>query len=144
MKYLLDTCVISEFTKPQPHSSVIQWLQATPIQFLYLSSLTIGEIQKGISQLDVSIRQQRLQSWLDEDIPLQFKQRILDVDEQTCRLWGQLCGQYGKQGRNLPVIDSLLAATAISRQMVLVTRNEKDFSIIAGLQLLNPWLSISN
>ena len=139
MNYLLDTCVISEFTKPQPNEDVIQLLRMIPIQHLYISVLSIGEIQKGISQLDISARQQRLQIWLDEELTRQFHQRILILDEQDSRLWGQICGQYLRQGRKLPVMDSLLAATAIYNQMTLVTGNEKDFSVIAGLQLLNPW-----
>lgn len=144
MKYLLDTCIISEFTRPQPNSYVIDWLRATPIQHLYISVLTIGEIQKGISQLEISVRQQKLQAWLDDEVSLQFSQRILNIDESDSRLWGQLCGQYAKQGQKLPVMDSLLAATALSKQMVLVTRNEKDFRVIAGLQILNPWLLTKN
>ena len=139
MKYLLDTCVISEFTKSTPEVSVVSWLRSTPIQQLYISVLTLGEIQKGISLLPVSMRRQHLQSWLDFDLVQQFNQRIVEIHPEITLIWGQISAQAMQQGKKLPVIDSLLAATALSEPMTLVTRNIKDFSAIEGLHILNPW-----
>lgn len=138
MRFLLDTCVLSEVVKPEPAPGVTAWLDAADEYALHLSVLTLGEIQKGIAGLPSGQRKQRLQSWLDRDLRDRFSGRILPVTEETATEWGLLAGQAKKIGLAAPVIDTLLAATAREHNLVLVTRNTKDFEPFA-IHLFNPW-----
>jgi len=140
MTYLLDTCLVSELVSPKPHPSVVQWMRSQDYAKLYLSVVTMGEIAKGICKLVPSKRKQRLQRWLDEDLAHQFSGRILGFDIQTMRLWGNLVGQLEQEGRPLPVLDSLIAATALEHSLSLVTRNESDFAGTT-VTIVNPWVS---
>ncbi|NOT62127.1 MAG: type II toxin-antitoxin system VapC family toxin, partial [Acidobacteria bacterium] len=125
MSHLLNTCVISEFKKKQPEQKVVDWLNAQIEESLFLSAVTIGEIQKGISRLPVSTRQAELAIWL-EDLIYRYDQRVLPLDVEVMRQWGQLTSALEKQGRMLPLLDSLIAATALAQKLMLVTRNEDD------------------
>lgn len=138
MRYLLDTCVLSEVVKPSPNSSVIDWLSQVDEFRLFLSVLTLGEIQSGISKLPSGKRQLRLQNWLDGDLSKRFSGRILPITVEIATDWGIQTGIGRAQGIALPVIDSLLAATARHHDLVLVTRNTKDFTA-TRISLLNPW-----
>ena len=137
MNHLLDTCLISEFKKKQPEPKVVAWLDVQLEETLFLSTVTIGEIQKGISRLPVSKRQTELARWL-EDLVYRYDDRILPLDTAVMRQWGQLTGALEKQGRALPLLDSLIAATALTHGLILVTRNEDDFAG-TNVSLLNPW-----
>lgn len=137
MGYLLDTCVLSEFKKKQPEQKVIDWLDAQIEGTLFLSVVTIGEIQKGISRLPASKRRTELETWLGELI-LRYDKRMLPLDTQVMRQWGQLIGTLETQGRNMPLLDSLIAATTLTHNLTLVTRNEDDFAA-ANVTILNPW-----
>ncbi len=139
MNYLLDTCAVSEFTKPKPDVGLLDWLRATPEANLYLSALVLGEIQQGISRLAVSARRQRLQSWLDDDLQPRFAGRVLAADAAVCLLWGDLRTRAAQAGNTLPILDSLMAATALAHGLLLVTRNQADFAAVPGLQVVNPW-----
>jgi predicted nucleic acid-binding protein len=139
VNYLLDTCAVSEFTRAQPDAGLLEWLRATPEANLHLSALTLGEIQQGISRLATSARRQRLQAWLDDDLQPRFASRVLPADAAVCLLWGDLRTRAAQAGHTLPVLDSLIAATALVHRMLLVTRNEADFTAVPGLQVVNPW-----
>jgi len=138
MKYLLDTCVISEIIKAVPNDRVLQWLNAQDELRLYLSVLTIGELQKGISHLDESKRKNVLQSWVDNDLCERFQGRVLPIGVEEALTWGRLQGEATRQGVTLPVIDALIAATAITHNLVIVTRNIQDLAR-CPIQTLNPW-----
>jgi len=138
MTYLLDTCLISELVAKQPNSKVVDWLDSQAPETLYISVITIGEIAKGISMLATSQRKDALAVWLNQ-IPTRFSNRILGIEATTMLLWGELVGQLERQGRSLPVIDSLIAAIALQHSLSLVTRNEDDFAG-TGITILNPWL----
>jgi toxin FitB len=135
LSYLLDTNVISELKRNSPDPDVVAWFSQRPPAMLHLSVLTLGEIRKGIENAGDEKRRQRLIDWLEADLPTFFTGRILPIDEAVADRWGRL---VAAAGRPLPAIDSLLAATAIEYDLVLVTRNAKDF---AGLpvQTFSPW-----
>lgn len=135
--WLVDTNVISELRRRDPDANVRAWFAQRPATELYLSVLTLGEIRKGVEALADSGRRTVLNQWLERELPVFFAARLLPIDSGVAHQWGQLLAEAG---RSLPAIDSLLAATALHHNLVLVTRNLKDF---AGLpvQILNPWES---
>jgi len=139
MSYLLDTCVLSELIKPQPNQNVATWIEKIQESHLYISVITIGEIQKGIAKLDNSKKKQSLQIWLEQDLAARFSGRILSVDTKISQEWGNMQGQAIRTGTTVPVIDSLIAATAKCHNLTLATRNLDDFKNLP-INLINPWL----
>lgn len=136
--FLLDTNVVSELIKPRPEARVAAWIEATEESLFRLSVLTLGEIRKGIDSLpDWSLRS-ALESWLSHDLLVRFAHRILDVDQDVADRWGQIAAKAAATKRSLPVIDGLLAATALHHNLTLVTRNAKDVSL-TGVPVINPW-----
>ncbi len=138
LSYLLDTCVVSEFVKPRPEKNVLEWLNAIDAERVYLSVVTLGEIQRGISNLPQSNRRAELEEWLNEELTAQFAGRILSFDAENFRTWGQMIAPLKQQGRTMSVMDSLIAATAVHHRMTLVTRNVSDFQHVE-LSIFNPW-----
>lgn len=135
MSYLLDTNIISEYTKPKPYQPLLNWMDNIPNDNLYISVLTIGEIRKGIQKISSSLQQEKLRKWLEHEIPNWFEDRILPIDQHIADKWGRLSAQMKKP---IPVIDSLLAATALHHDLILITRNSKDFNYPL-LEIINPW-----
>ncbi len=138
MKYILDTNVISELTKPLPDTNVLDWFKNCNENKMYISSLTLGEIETGIRSLTPGKKQNHLMLWLEE-LQNNFEPRILSVDSVTALRWGEIRGNLRQKGITIPVIDGLIAATAITNNAVLVTRNIKDFNF-PGIEMINPWL----
>ncbi len=103
-----------------------------------LSVLTLGEIRKGIDSLRDRSRRAALESWLNHDLMVRFAHRILDVDQGVADRWGQIAAKAATAKRLLPVIDGLLAATAIHHNLTMVTRNAKDVAT-TGVPAINPW-----
>jgi predicted nucleic acid-binding protein len=136
--YLLDTVAISEAVKSIKNSGYINWLNSTDDSRLYVSCLTLGEIQKGISLSNNAELRQKLEDYLD-GLYEAFTGRILEVNVQDSALWGKLTAKAQKSGKTPPVIDSLLASQSIRNHMALVTRNVKDFEQFTELDVLNPW-----
>lgn len=135
MSYLIDTNVLSELRRKSPDPGVVAWFsQRHPIK-LHLSDLTLGEIRKGIEGIVDDKRRQLLLDWLETDLRNFFAGRILNVDEAVADRWGLLVAMAG---RPLPAIDSLFAATALQHDLILVTRNIKDFSGPL-IQILTKW-----
>lgn len=135
MSYLIDTNVLSELRRKRPDAGVVSWLANRPTDTLFLSVLSLGEIRKGIEALNDPRRIHALTDWLEIELPRFFMGRLLPVDEAVADRWGRL--QVAAK-RPLPVIDSLLAATAHEHGLVLVTRNVSDFEGLP-VQLFNPW-----
>ena len=135
MSYLIDTHVLSELRRKSPDPGVLGWFSVRPPITLYLSVLTLGEIRKGIEGFGDEIRRQSLIDWLETDLPTFFTGRILSVDSAVADRRGRL---VAAAGRPLPAIDSLLAATALEHDLVLVTRNTRDFTGLP-VQVFNPW-----
>ena len=136
--FLLDTNVISELIKSKPDGNVLRWIDETEETILFLSVLTLGEIRNGIERLNPGKRRGRLESWLTVDLRLRFQDRILTVNEAIAERWGALSARAAKKGRPVPVIDGLLAATALHHDLMLVTRNDTDVTG-TGVPTLNPW-----
>lgn len=135
MSYLIDTNILSELRRKTPNPAVVTWFSHRPSTTLYLSVLTLGEIRKGIEGTSDTARKTALLDWLETDLPSFFTGRILSVDTQVADRWGRL---VALAGRPLPAIDSLLAATALEHDLILVTRNIKDFTGLP-VQTVNPW-----
>jgi len=139
MNYLLDTCLISELIKNPPNKNVLTWISDIPESSLFLSVLTIGEIHKGIEKLPQSKKKDRLHKWVNSDLLERFKNRIIDLDLAVVTKWGELQGKAELAGKPMPLIDGLIAATGVTNDLVVVTRNTKDMEQ-SGATLLNPWL----
>jgi predicted nucleic acid-binding protein len=138
--FLLDTNVISELVKPKPDPRVTRWVDATDESLLCLSVLTLGEIRKGISSLPDAPRRVALETWLDHDLVLRFAGRILVIDQAVADRWGLLAAKALARKSPLPVIDGLLAATALQHNRTVVTRNTKDVAV-TEVAVFNPWTS---
>jgi len=138
LRYLLDTCVISELQKATPNAQVIAWLDARDEESLFLSVLTLGEIQKGIANLNDPARKDILQRWLDGELRRRFSERIVAIDEDIALTWGQIQGDAQRRGMSIPVIDGLIGATAVANNLTVVTRNVDDIGR-TGARILNPW-----
>jgi len=138
VSWLLDTAVVSEPSKPRPHPAVLRWLDSHGEMDMYLSVLTLGELQKGLTKTANEERRERLTRWIEGDLLNRFEQRILPVDTEIARLWGVIAGNAESNGRPLPVIDALLAATAIHHRLTVVTRNTRDF-LATGVAIVDPW-----
>lgn len=140
VRYLLDTVAISELEKQNRNETVVQYLRTRPTSRTYLSAITIGEIQRGITRLPSGKRRLRLESFLERLIE-QFSINVLPIDLEVGRLWGELYATCQARGINLTSSDSLIAATALHHGMHIVTRNVKDFEPTGAL-LVNPWEAI--
>jgi toxin FitB len=138
MNYLLDTCVLSEFTRRKPDEKVVTWLDQMDEEQLFVSAITIGEIQHGIARMPESHRKTELQVWLNDGLVKRFDQRILPLETQTMLTWGTLTACQAATGQPMSVMDSLIVATALHNNLIMVTRNVCDFAP-CGIQLINPW-----
>ena len=136
--FLLDTNIISELVKAKPEPDVTTWIEATDETLLHLSVLTLGEIRKGIAGLPNASRRVRLEAWLDRDLVLRFAERILPIDQAVADRWGRIAAVALARKAPLPVVDGLLAATALQHNLTLVTRNTKDVAA-TGVPVFNPW-----
>ncbi len=137
MSFLLDTCIVSEPKQKQPSEKVLEWLDAQDESKLFLSVLTIGEIRKGIVRLNSGKKKVELENWL-EKLRTRFSRRILPFSEKTFLVWGKMYGGFERKGIVRPAFDSLLEAAALEHDLILVTRNVKNFQN-SQATILNPW-----
>ena len=138
MSWLLDTCALSEYARRAPAPQVIAWLDEQDEASLYLSVITLGEIEKGILKLRQTdpARSQKLTAWLGK-VEQRFAGRILPLDTAALHVWAQIAARMELSGQPLPVMDGLLMATAQCHGLTIVTRNVQDFAPYP--QVLNPW-----
>lgn len=141
MKYLLDTCVISEIIRPQPDENVISWIQGKDENSLYLSVLTFGEIEKGIEKAQGSVRKRKLQLWVEHDLKQRFENRIIPIDLEISSRWATIQGEAELVGKPMPVIDGLIAVSGLVHGCIVVTRNIADMEQ-SSVELLNPWFNL--
>lgn len=136
--FLLDTNCLSELVRAKPDPRVLGWMKAADEGLLYLSVLTLGEIRKGVAGLAPGKRRTQIETWLGVELNARFSGRILPIDAPVADRWGLLAAQAKSRGTPLPIIDGLLAATALHYNLTVVTRNASDFTN-AQVQVLNPW-----
>ena len=137
--YLIDTNVISEMTKPVPNPAVIGWFENTLVQSIYISSVTLCEMQLGLALMPAGKRKNALMMATDTLIQEDFAQRCLSLDARCAPLYGKLAAKQQQHGRVCSAEDAMIAAIALANQFTLVTRNTKDFEGIDNLVLFNPW-----
>lgn len=138
MRYLIDTCVISELIKKRPAKQVVAWVRGQDELSLFISVLSFGELEKGIAKVDNDKRRHILREWVDHDLKRRFSGRILNFDYETACRWGSITGNAEKVGTPIPVLDGQLAATALIHGMTFVTRNTSDVAP-SNVPALNPW-----
>lgn len=138
MRVLLDTCVLAEIRHPQGNPEVKDRVSAFAEDSLFLSVLTVGEIHKGIVLLKAGPKQRELSDWL-LGLETHFGSRILGVDGEVARLWGQLTARAQTDGIVVSAADGLIAATALRHGLCVVTRNTRHFAA-TGAQILDPWI----
>jgi toxin FitB len=139
-KWLLDTNVISELSRLAPHPGAYEWLAAN-IKQSVLSGVSVGELEYGVQRMTLGVKKRFMQSWLDNMVG-EFGVRIWSVDMPTWREYGRLKRELELLGRPQDDFDLLIAATAITHRLTLVTRNTKHFED-TGCELLNPWQDIA-
>lgn len=134
MSFLLDTVVLSELRKAKPSRQVVRWIKAQKTESLFMSVVSIGEIERGIERARRSdaVFAAELEHWLETLLSL-YADRLLPVSANAARLWGRLSAKLGHDGADL-----LIAATALSHGATVVTRNVKHFAP-TGVHVLNPF-----
>lgn len=138
MNFLLDTNVVSEWTKPRPDVGLVYWLGKADEDRVFLSVITLAELRHGIEKMPSGIRRDRFDAWLIKDVADRFLSRLLPVDAETADLWGRIMMRGRSAGRPVSSMDAFIAATAERHDLTLVTRNTSDFEAL-GIRLLNPW-----
>jgi predicted nucleic acid-binding protein len=139
VKVLLDTCALSELRLPKPDAGVASAIRDLDSDDLFVSAISIGEIVKGVALLPDGQKKRLLQSWL-QTLERHYGDRLLPIDLEICRMWGELTAAAQKAGRTIPASDGLIAATARCHGLYIMTRNTADFEP-AGVPVLNPWES---
>jgi tRNA(fMet)-specific endonuclease VapC len=139
MAYLVDTCVLSEMVAARPDTHVLGWFESQTETSLYLSVITWGEIQRGIFQLAAGRRRLKLETWLFDELYPAFAGRIIGIDEGLIAAWAKMLAGYKPKSLVRASLDSLIEATAVHENLILVTRNVKNFSG-SSVSILNPWL----
>ena len=135
MRALLDTCILSKLRRPKGSAAVRAAVGAVDDGDLFLSVLSIGELAKGLALVKDNAQKRKLASWLQE-LESEYADRLLPVDLETARIWGELTAAAQKAGRTIPGVDGLIAATALRHGLHVMTRNTADFAP-TGVMLIN-------
>ena len=137
---VLDTNVVSEAMKPEPHQAVRAWLNEQAAETLYLSSVTLAELLFGIAALPVGKRKDMLAQALDGLMQL-FRDRVLPFDTDAARRYAELAVMANTRGRGFPTPDGYVAAIATSRGFIVASRDTSPFEA-AGISVINPWMPL--
>lgn len=138
MKYLLDTNTISELISPQPNEKVVSWLKAQDASLLFIATISIYEIWRGISKLPNSKRKITLMDWFQHDLQVNFENQVLPFSFETAVYAAEIVTRLEKAGTPVGVFDCLIAATAFEHDCTIITRNERHFRY-TELPVLNLW-----
>ena len=137
MSFLLDTNVISEMTRKRPSPRVQTWLESHGADTLFMSAITLGELRKG-ALLAEAVPRRKFLDWIEHTLKPQFEGRILPMDTEVFEKWADIQAALQRRGKSVPVLDGLIAATAATHDLTVVTRNDADFRP-SGVRVLNPW-----
>ena len=137
MRYLLDTNIISNITKPNPSESLLAWMSKQVDEDLFIASLTVAEIRRGVLEKPAGKRRDQLEVWFggSEGPQALFAGRVLPFDEGAALIWARLMADGKAKGRQRSALDTIIAAVAEANGCVVVTDNEKDFD---GVEIVNP------
>jgi predicted nucleic acid-binding protein len=136
--FLLDTNIPSEALRPVPSANVLAWLKSQSKELQFVSVVTIGELRRGITLLPPGPKREKLEQFIQIDIPLWFGTRILSITQSIAERWGVLDAMGQMRGTPINTADGMIAATALEHGLTVVTRNAKDFAPF-GVTVLNPW-----
>jgi predicted nucleic acid-binding protein len=136
-RYLLDTNIISNVTKPDPSAALLAWMAEQPDTDLFISALTVADIRRGLLEKPKGKKRVLLEAWFTgpEGPQALFAGRALPFDEKAALVWARLMAEGTAKGRPRSALDMIIAATAEANDCVVVTDNEKDFT---GLKFVNP------
>ena len=137
MRYLLDTTIISNVTKPAPSESLIAWMSKQVDEDLFIASLTVAEIRRGVLEKPAGKRRDQLEAWFggSEGPQALFAGRVLPFDEAAALIWARLMAEGQARGRQRSALDTIIAAVAEANGCLVVTDNERDFD---GIEIVNP------
>lgn len=138
MSYLLDTCAISELIAPKPNRAVLEWFENQSPETLYLSVITVGEIQSGVYAMPAGKRRLQIETFLFDTMLPMFRGRILIIDETLIAAWSKMTAELKNKGLPRPAFDSLIEATALRHNLILVTRNTRNFKA-SRASILDVW-----
>ncbi len=140
MKYLVDTCLLSELAKNKPNANVVKWLKGhSDGNLFFVSVVTLGEIKEGIETLfDEDPRKKKLRTWFEEQILGAYEGSIVDFDREVALKWGEIKGMTNCMGRTRPDLDAQIAATAVVHGMTVITRNVSDMEY-TGAEVEDPF-----
>jgi predicted nucleic acid-binding protein len=137
MNFLLDTNAVSEWVKPRPNGGLIRWMESADEDRVFLSVISLAELRYGVERMVAGARRNRLEQWLNDELPVRFEGRILSVDDKVAEVWGRTVSRCEALGRPMGAMDAFLAALADVHLLTLVTRNVSDFPTLKTL--VNPW-----
>ncbi len=138
MNFLLDTNLVSEWTKPRPNPGVVSWLADADEDRVFISVVTIAELRHGVERLAIGRRRKRLNEWIEGELLFRFDERILPIDAATADAWGRIVAHREGLGRPIGTMDAFIAATAQVHKLTLATRNQTDFEASVAA-VVNPW-----
>ncbi|MGQ0766321.1 MAG: type II toxin-antitoxin system VapC family toxin [Gemmatimonadota bacterium] len=138
MRFLLDTCILSDAARPTRFPKLVAWLNAQVEDDLAISALTVGELRYGIQRLAAGRKREKLKDWLDAGLVPQFAGRVLPADIAVAENWALLRASGDEMGRPLPLIDGMLLATAQAHGLTFVTRNLSDVEN-RGVRVQSPY-----
>jgi len=138
VNFLLDTNLVSEWTKPRPNPGVVSWLADADEDRVFISVVTIAELRHGVERLAIGRRRKRLNEWIEGELLFRFDERILPIDAATADAWGRIVAHREGLRRPIGTMDAFIAATAQVHKLTLATRNQTDFEASVAA-VVNPW-----